>query len=457
MVTDTSWDFVAVGLQLLTTIIIVVVLTYVWLIVDRLHSIESRDVASIVCAMASGLVWMWSAFVSDMHLSLLLPLNRWGCTLWDFWLQYALGLNLMLTFIIVRLNWYRLLSKGCTNTSLRNSTVAVIAACMLPVIVVCCGVEYNDASSVDKRLGVCITQLAWKYGLIGSLAFNYVIMLLLLLHKLRRSTMFKADKELAIGAAVAACALIGILILNLTHQTLLVYGRVLKSVCIDISCLSLLAGLIGMPVLRTLEQENDYERMGGRSKHKLKKLSDVNCVTDLLYHAYSNDLYTHYLYWVRAHYEKCEPWSIGCEALCKPILLDPNAGLDSRYNKVFQGYTTYHQERDPVVFVLPAKQVVNLLLRMELMLKSEREVDDDWRNSILNEFLTTDIEANRVNLPYNLLRQLIDVDSTLNYKNLLLCAKLWLLAQMEQLTWLDYISDERGLHSFQPNSTQSCV
>jgi len=441
--TDTTWDIVALSVQVVITIVVLVLSAYVCLVIDRLQSVRGRDVSMIMCAVVSGLVWMWSAFVSDMHLSALLPLNRWGCALWDFWLQYAFGLNLMLTFIIIKLNWYRLLLTHCSPYYIRRNMIQVVSLCMLPIILVCVGVEYNQATTVDRKLGICITEPGWKYALITTLGLNYLAMLYLLYRTMSQDHVSSAHKELVYGSCVATAALLLILTLNLTHQTLLMYGRVLKSLAIDVCCLSLFAGLIGMPIFSSLRRKNEYEMVSRAPDAAVSGTESVACMADIIR---SEQAYEHYLEWVQYRYGKDEPWSINSSSLCPPVLLD-SGSYDDRYNNVFCGYTTCHDTEDPPVFLLKPAHVIRLLRRIGLVLDSSRAVDASWRCDIQKKFLMPGGEKH-VRLPYNLWRLLIESKNLNNYKTLLLCTKLWLLSQMERLTWNEYMSDStQGLNT----------
>lgn len=441
---DTVWDYIAVAVQIVTTIVILALLTYTCVVIDDLHSVNSRDIVMITFAVVSSLIWMWSAFVSDMHLSLLLPLNRWGCVLWDFWLQYAFGLNLMLTFIIVRLNWYKLLLSNYSSIHIRNNTLVVISFCIAPVIIVCIGVEYNKATSVDPDLGVCLAELGWKYALIATLLVNYSIILYLLYHAMRYNYISPAHKELSYGTAIATGALFIILIMNLTYQSLLVYGRIVKSFCIDITCLSFFFGLIGVPIFESLKLHNKYEVV---HRMKDKERNSVCTISGMIDIVCQPNLYQHYLSWVTAVYnDQEEPWSIDANSLSAPLPIHPDMNYDSRLNDVFSMYTKHHDNHDPIVFIFRPVNVVYFLKRIELMLESSRGVDEDWKNDIQRKVLS-DGSEHHVKVPYNLYGPLINPPDISNYKILLLCTKLWLLAQMEMLSWNDYISHDNGITS----------
>ena len=443
LVTDTVWDYVALVIQLVITAILFTLTAYVCMIVDQLRSVATRDNIMTLFITVSCVIWMWSAFVSDMHLSVFLALNRWGCVLWDFWFQYAFGLNLVFTFIIIKLNWYRLVQEHQNSVRIRNQTLSIIMFCMLPILIVCMGVEYNAGSSVDKKTGICMAQIGWKYALISTLLVNYACVLYLIYLGMRYEYVTRAHRELLYGTIIASSALLTILILNLTQQTIHVYGRVLKSICIDISCLSLFLGLVGVPILHSLKNKNEYELAMHVKSSDIQGSSEIKSVVDLL--PYDN-AYQHYLSWIIHVYASDNNAMTVEKSSLSPVLeLEDCEVMIEEFND----YSTI-TEKDPQLFLFHLLSMVRLIQRMDIAINSSRSPDIEWKNNIDKLFIQ-DNATSRVRLPHRLQQLLLQssTDYLSNYKNLLLCTKLWLLAQIEMLTWTHYVSNkETGLQNW---------
>lgn len=440
MITDTVADYVALAIQLAVTVLLLSLLTYVSCVVHSLRTIVSRDTLMTACITLSCLLWMWSSFVSDLHLSLLLALTRWGCTLWDWWMQYAFGLNLVFTFIIVKLNWYRLIHEHQRSSHIRRQTLALVVLCMLPILIVCAGVEYNNGSRIDKSSGICRSKDAWKYALIGTLLINYVGLLYLIYRGMRYKYTQRAHKELLYGSILASLALLTILALNLTHQTVLVYGRVLKCICVNVTCLSLFGGLIGVPIIHSLKTRNEYEMLAAVKDTEIQHSSQLRCVADLL--PYKN-AYTHYLNWIQQRYIN-NPHKLSMASSTLSTLVVPKHQEDRVMS--FEMYVTLC-ENDPQMFLFYPLHMVRFIQRLDIALDSSRSPDLDWKRNIEACFIQQSAKMHVI-LPHKLRLALFDssTDEGCNFKDLLLCTKLWLLAQLEVLTWSDYIQDkELGL------------
>lgn len=443
LVTDTVWDYAALVLQLCVTVLLLALTTYVCLVVDRLRSVVVRDILMTSCITACCIIWMWSAFVSDLHFGVFLWLTQQSCVLWDFWLQYAAGLNAVLSFIIVKLSWHKHTQDHRLSVHIRNHTLLLIMVCVLPVIIVCAAVEYNDGVSVEESSGSCHTQMGWKYALIGCLLTNYLWLMYLIISGLRYKYVTREYRELLYGACVASAALLTILVLNLTHQTVYVYGRILKCLCINCASTSLFLGIMGIPIIHSLKRRNEYELAMHIKDTEIQHSSQIKSLVDLL--PYSN-AYQNYLSWLIQRYSEKKDLLTLERSNLAPVLIPQQLQQDDDVVKEMQ-WNTQLCSNDPQIFLFHPMFIVKLIQRLDLAISSGRSPDIEWKQNIERAYIRNDASSH-VRLPYNLQQMLIHsaTDDVCNYKNLLLCTKLWLLAQLERLTWTDYVLDvESGL------------
>lgn len=440
---DSVWDYGVLSVQLVVSVFLLALTTYAIMVVDHLRSVMNRDTLTTSCITVGFLLWSWSALVSNRHFSLLFPLGNWSCALWDFWLQYAFGLNLVFTLINIRLNWHRLIQEHKSAIQMRRQTLLMACVCGLPTLLVCAGVEYNGGTHLVS--GSCRAQDGWKYALMGTLLLNYMGMIRLLAVGLRYQYTTRDHKELLYGTVAASATLLLILVLNMSRQTGHTYGRVLTGLAINATSVSLFYGLIGSPLFHSLRRVNEYElalQLSQQQQQQQEQDEDRMNSVGVVQVMANNVAYGHYLGWLLQRYDYNNKELLKCNKTELPLIIVPSGlNADSDIMREFCDYVRPVYE-DPEEFLFRPYFMVKLLQKLEVTLDSKRSPDCAWKCSLDNAYIKQGGKY-YVMLPYRLQQELLFtfIDNQLNYSNLLFCTKLWLLAQLEHLTWNSYKQD----------------
>ncbi len=143
--------------------------------------LRAKDLSKLIAMTIFGTIHIWGAFVTNDHFEYLRNIQRPECSLFSFWIQYFLGLNLWLIVLILRLKTYMWVFYDTDNHSnpvhficWQVITTAVLA---LPILLICLVTTLQNGVTWEPIHGHCVTHLPYKILLLAWIAFGLITMI----------------------------------------------------------------------------------------------------------------------------------------------------------------------------------------------------------------------------------------------------------------------------------------
>lgn len=257
---STGWDYLVFVITILVSAWMVIIGGFlVWY--RRSDAIRSRNIRLLLPMCVFGTIWVWSVTISDEHISGLHSMRVASCALWSFWGELVLGGNAWLTALVLRINIYYQLFTLKPSRTLRTSVLCVILY-TLPMFIVSVGVTALHGSYVDDTTGHCRTQLGWKVSAIVIAAINVVALVCfayaLTKHIPAHFKKYNEGKELTVGIVIGLIGIATAIMVNVTGQTDLVYGRVIRTLAINVTVFAFMTAVCGRPIWKTMWNDATY-------------------------------------------------------------------------------------------------------------------------------------------------------------------------------------------------------
>ena len=132
-----------------------------------------------------GIVHIIGTFVANDHFAIFIPLLKFNCELWTFWIQYLLGLNAWFIAFILRIlecgyvfnNKFELIRTNLIAQNRINWGVKI--GLTLPVLVICIGISATHASQFSDHTEECTTGQMWSISLVFWLIYCILVLVVL--------------------------------------------------------------------------------------------------------------------------------------------------------------------------------------------------------------------------------------------------------------------------------------
>ncbi len=164
--------------------------------------LRAKDVPKIIVMGIFGLIHIWFAFMTNEHFEFLTRLQRFQCSVFSFWLQYLLGLNMWFIVLVLRLETYIWIfserTKNVTKLKFRVVQLITTLALTIPLIGLCIIVSSTNGSIWDEGKRQCTTDILYKFILLGWIVAEMILLITIffMMKKILTSNYYKEYEPL---------------------------------------------------------------------------------------------------------------------------------------------------------------------------------------------------------------------------------------------------------------------
>jgi hypothetical protein len=304
----TGWDYFAISITALVSLFLLAI-ALLLMRFRRDSIIKKRNVRLLLPMCVCCFIWIWSVTIADEHDQGLHPLRTLSCSLWSFWGELMLGGNAWLTLLMIRVNIYYWIFVAGEPARKDRWNIIWFAVYTVPMLVISVAVSALGASYIDESTGLCRTQVGWKIAAITVAALNvfgFVCFAYMLSRGINKRWQgywkgYNENREYTIGIAVGLVGIVVAIMVNISGQTDAVYGRVIRTLAINMTVLVFMGAVCGRPLWKVLAGDQDYDE--DRTSYVLTdsvyEVGDVAVETTTFQQAMSNvQMRTHFRFWM---------------------------------------------------------------------------------------------------------------------------------------------------------------
>ena len=262
----TVYDWIIFGWLVFVSVFIIASSVAIVVKRKRYAPLRTTTTANLLIMGSFGIVHGWSAFLSNQHFEMWLPITLLDCSLWTYWIQFAVGLS---GWLIALLN--RMLSHGFVlNKNLRYSgrmkrffwRSVVFLMVFIPIMGICMGITRTGVAVYDPRMRSCYTPPLWKALVSAWMVWSLVLLCglnVVVERGTRRSHMseYKAVRLIVILATLTVMANNLISFTGLVNFSL---GRCAYTFLLSFVYLISFAKLSSYKIYKALKDDREYEK-----------------------------------------------------------------------------------------------------------------------------------------------------------------------------------------------------
>lgn len=174
-------DWIALGYISIVSFAMVFSIIVMLLRGRKYAPLRVKDVPKMIVMAIFGLIHIWFAFMTNEHFPLLNQLQRMECSVFSFWLQYLLGLNMWFVVLILRLETYIWIFseriRDVTKNQFRATKFMTSIVLTIPLATLFIVLSSTNGSTWDEESSRCTTALPYKLILLGWIIFEMILLI----------------------------------------------------------------------------------------------------------------------------------------------------------------------------------------------------------------------------------------------------------------------------------------
>lgn len=164
------WDWLLFSILILVTLFLVGSTIVLFRLRKHNVAVRSKHVQTAAILVGAGLVNCWGTFVTNEHLDIFDTMRFVECTLWAFWIQYLLGLDVWFVALTNRILVYGFVFHHRLNimTPLNRRLFRwiLLSILFLPMLLICIVDTAVRGSSYNTTYDTCFTELSFKIAVL---------------------------------------------------------------------------------------------------------------------------------------------------------------------------------------------------------------------------------------------------------------------------------------------------
>lgn len=242
----------------------------------------------IIC----GIINLWGNFVANEHLNFVIPLHRYSCVLWSFWIIF-ISLSGWFTFMFMRL-LYRSYQLHPAFKNLSEEKKKIICNWVLlliatPIFSICFYATYNNSSIFDPEKQSCTTESTAKIMVLTWLVtcgLALVVTSIVLERGIRSMWLTEYKSHRKIIAVAIFITLVNICI-NIFGLQRYMIGRCIFTSLVALLHFYCIAKLLVYKIYKCINRDEDYSKRYAQSilavdanMYSIKELSNSSAIMD---------------------------------------------------------------------------------------------------------------------------------------------------------------------------------
>ncbi len=262
----TVYDWIIFGWLVFASSFVIASSVLIMIKRKRYAPLRTTTTANLLMMGTFGIVHGWSAFLSNQHFDMWLPITLVDCSLWTYWIQFGVGLSGWLIALLNRmlshgfvLNQKMMYAGAFKRFSARAFVFLAVAA---PIVGICFWMSRSEATAYDPRMRGCYTPPQWK-GLVSAWMVWSLVLLCGLNVAVERGTRKGHMSEYRTVRTIVVLATLTVLVNNFLSFTGLInfsVGRCAYTFLLSFVYLVSFSKLSSYKIYKALRGDKAYER-----------------------------------------------------------------------------------------------------------------------------------------------------------------------------------------------------